>query len=107
MGLNDIKSLPAAPCLSSRIETGLRVTNEKLVLIDDVERLLTMELGTGTIRCRITHHGVVIELEEALLQKVSRNLQFKIDGALRLHGFPGDTRYVLYRQGSAFLRDQL
>ncbi|MDC1172047.1 adenine nucleotide alpha hydrolase [Alphaproteobacteria bacterium] len=107
LGLNDIKSLPAAPCLSSRIETGLRVTNEKLVLIDNVERLLTMELGIGTIRCRITHPGVVIELEETLLQKVSHDLQLKVDDTLRLHGYPGNTSYVLYRQGSAFLREQL
>ena len=105
LGLDDIKELPAAPCLSSRIETGLYVTNEKLVLIDDVERLLREEFGPGIIRCRVKRVGIVIELEETLLNKVDCNLRKRVDNLIKTHGHNKGVEYSSYQQGSAFLRE--
>ena len=105
LGLDDIKELPAAPCLSSRIETGLYVTNEKLVLIDDVERLLREEFGPGIIRCRVKRVGIVIELEETLLNKVDCNLRKRVDNLIKTYGYSKDVEYSSYQQGSAFLRE--
>jgi uncharacterized protein len=107
LALDDIKQLPAAPCLSSRIETGLYVTNEKLMLIDNVERLLKDELGLGIIRCRIKSVGIVIELEETLLNKVDCNLRKRVDNLVRIYGHKKVVEYSLYKQGSAFLREKL
>ena len=105
--MDDIKQLPAAPCLSSRIETGLHVTNEKLMLIDSVERLLKEEFGLGIIRCRVKSVGIVIELEETLLNKVDCNLRQKVDNLVRIHGHNKGVEYSSYKQGSAFLREKL
>ena len=107
LGLDDIKQLPAAPCLSSRIETGLHVTNEKLMLIDSVERLLQEEFGLGIIRCRVKRVGIVIELEETLLNKLDGNLRKRVDNLVGIYGHNKGVEYSSYKQGSAFLREKL
>ncbi|HEX6112909.1 MAG TPA: hypothetical protein VFZ10_11400, partial [Geminicoccaceae bacterium] len=43
LGLDDLAELPAAPCLSSRLATGIRVTADRLRLVHAVERLITRE----------------------------------------------------------------
>ena len=45
LGLDDLAELPAAPCLSSRLETGMPVTAERLELVHAVERLIQQELA--------------------------------------------------------------
>ena len=45
LGLDDLAELPAAPCLSSRLETGIRVTAERLRLVHAVERLIQQRAG--------------------------------------------------------------
>ena len=62
MGLDDLAELPAQPCLSSRVETGLAIDADVLTLVDRVERRLTDLLGPGDIRCRVTRQGLRIEL---------------------------------------------
>lgn len=104
--LEDLAELPAAPCLSSRIETGLRVTTERLALVEAVEVALRQSLGQGTIRCRVRNDGVVIELGEDLLSEIGANQRRQIDTILSTHGSGGLARYEPYRQGSAFLRDR-
>lgn len=63
LGLDDLESLPAQPCLSSRVETGIAIDAADLAFIDDVEARLAARLGRERVlRCRLTQHGVVIEL---------------------------------------------
>ncbi|MFC6643738.1 hypothetical protein [Sulfitobacter profundi] len=57
LGLGDLAELPAAPCLASRIETGLRVEPADLAVIDRVETLLRAALGNVTLRCRRLRGG--------------------------------------------------
>lgn len=56
---------PAAPCLSSRIPYGERVTLEKLDQVGRAERALR-ELGLEEVRVR--HHGAVARIEVAAEQ---------------------------------------
>ena len=66
LGLADIARLPAQPCLSSRVETGIAIDPQDLAFIDAVETRLAASLGRDvTLRCRVTHAGVLIELAAA------------------------------------------
>lgn len=65
-GLDDLAELPAQPCLSSRVETGIAINAQDLAFVDEVERSVRAIVGIANdVRCRITHEGVVLELSEA------------------------------------------
>lgn len=65
LGLDDLAVLPAQPCLASRVETGIAVTADDLAFVDHVETLLRADFGmSATVRCRITHAGVIVETQE-------------------------------------------
>lgn len=115
LGLAAIAELPAAPCLSSRIETGLRVEPETLRFIHEVERLVTTRLVSDAlghaVRCRIRATGIVVELDAANLAALSMTDRDELGGAIR-HIAPPTVAYravsfALYRTGSAFLVDRL
>ena len=107
-GLNDLAELPSAPCLSSRIETGLRIEPALLPVIDRVEALLRARLSARTVRCRIRRDGAVIELDQttidALDPSLKRTLADEVE-ALLAEQRPGPVTFEAYRRGSAFLRD--
>lgn len=76
LGKADVRSLaaalalpnhakPAAPCLSSRIPYGQRVTLEKLDQIGRAERALR---GLGFDDVRVRHHGTIARIEVAAEQ---------------------------------------
>lgn len=103
--LDDVAELPAQPCLSSRVETGLVIDANDLLFVHRIERYLTEMLGPGDVRCRITAAGVRIEVPEETRvlhadqwQGVCAELEQRIvsDG----RKFAG---YDSYRRGSAFL----
>ena len=63
-GLHDLAELPAQPCLASRVETGIAIDADDLAFIDRVERAIASLGGdTPVVRCRVTHAGVVVELD--------------------------------------------
>lgn len=65
-GLTDLEQLPAQPCLASRVETGIAIDPADLAFIDTMERALAARLGNeATLRCRVTHGGIVVELGTA------------------------------------------
>src|SRR6266545_2378250 len=65
LGLDDLERLPAQPCLSSRVETGIAIDESDLAFIDAVETQLADRLGRERVlRCRVTHAGIVIELAD-------------------------------------------
>jgi uncharacterized protein len=48
------------------VETGIAIDPADLSFIDSVESRLAARLGReATVRCRVTHAGIVIELEAA------------------------------------------
>ena len=103
LGLDDIADLPAAPCLSSRIETGIAVTTARLSVIGAVETALRERLGDGDIRCRLRKTGIVIELEARLLDHIGANERTLVAGVLKRHGHDGRVTWERYRKGSAFV----
>jgi uncharacterized protein len=110
LGLDDLAELPAAPCLSSRIETGLPIRSDLLPLIDVAEQLVRGRLVPETVRCRIRGSGVVVELDEAALARLGPAAHHDLAGELAAlfagHGV-GAVSFAPYRRGSAFLRGPL
>jgi uncharacterized protein len=103
-GLDDLAALPAQPCLSSRIETGIGVARETLHFIERAEAGLAERLpGARTLRCRITASGVVLELDEMPEGSARDKIVAWAQGLCAAHGrvFAG---LRPYRQGAAFLR---
>jgi pyridinium-3,5-biscarboxylic acid mononucleotide sulfurtransferase len=107
LGLADVADLPAAPCLASRIETGIAVAPSMLTLVNRVERDLTDLLHPEVVRCRIRAGNITVELDETTLGRMStgerETVQHRV--AKAWHGFGGDRPVELlpYRRGSAFL----
>ncbi|MEM7044319.1 MAG: adenine nucleotide alpha hydrolase, partial [Pseudomonadota bacterium] len=107
-GLDDLADLPAAPCLSSRIETGLRIDADLLPKIDRVERLLRERLAPETVRCRLRKDGVVIELDQPTLRALDATARRALAEEIAdIVGKPdaGGIAFESYRRGSAFLRE--
>jgi pyridinium-3,5-biscarboxylic acid mononucleotide sulfurtransferase len=71
LALDDLAPLPAAPCLSSRIETGIAISAEELAVIDRVETYLRAALGPGDIRLRLRRDGPSLEVDSALIENLS------------------------------------
>lgn len=108
LGLDDLAELPAAPCLSSRIETGIAIDPRVLPVVNEVEHLIGHSLSPSTVRCRVRHAGVVIELDEACLQALPDDARARLaEDIARRFAAIGELRPVHfepYRMGSAFLR---
>lgn len=108
LGLRDLAELPAAPCLSSRIETGIGIDPGVLVAVDRVEQWLVAELKPRTARCRVRDRGVVIELDKesfsALTTERRQSVTDAVIGVFRGAGFSPQVLFAPYRMGSAFVR---
>ena len=107
-GLGDLAELPAAPCLSSRVETGIAIRADILRAIHAVEREIARDFPRGTVRCRVRAGGIVVELDPVTLAAVAgareaavrRRVDDVFAGLLPV----SDLRFEPYRNGSAFLR---
>jgi pyridinium-3,5-biscarboxylic acid mononucleotide sulfurtransferase len=106
MGLADLAALPAAPCLSSRLETGIDVTPERLRLVHAVERLVGARMNPATVRCRLFHDGIAIQLDPASLETIEgpagAAVRSAIADLLEERGQRAALRFEPYRMGSAF-----
>ena len=108
LGLGMLAELPSAPCLSSRIETGIRIEAPVLAMVHAAETLVGQALAAGTVRCRVRAGAVVIELDQASLDALDDGLRASL--ATRVAGLARDARlsapvtFAPYRTGSAFLR---
>ncbi|HZP92200.1 MAG TPA: hypothetical protein VFB20_04870 [Burkholderiales bacterium] len=107
LGLRDLAELPASPCLSSRIETGIAIDPDVLALVHRTEKLVGEALRPQTVRCRVRAGGVVIELDEARLAALDAaqrgELRDRIGALFRAAGFDHEISFAPYRVGSAFL----
>lgn len=99
LGLPRIAKLPAQPCLSSRVETGIAIRRADLEFVNRVETLVRTVAGPGDVRCRITHDGVRLEFDGR--ETASLNDLVAAECAREDRPFLGIGRY---RMGSAFLR---
>jgi uncharacterized protein len=108
LGLHDIADLPAAPCLSSRIETGIPIDGRMLSIINTVERELTRRLAPESVRCRVRAGRVVVELDDDTLDALPNSELLAIRGRVAQHwsdhGLDRPVDIESYTRGSAFLR---
>ena len=110
--LDDLAELPAAPCLSSRVETGTAIDAGDLTAIHQVEVRVRDALSPRSVRCRVRREAIVVELDRAALDRLDPRIDPGIGEAMadevraafgpRLAGRP--IRFEPYRMGSAFLR---
>jgi len=106
LGLENLAELPASPCLSSRVETGISIEPKHLSLIDEIETWLQATFAPRTVRCRIRNTGMVIELDPETLDRLSDNdRRTVIDGATaRMTGADHlKVSFAAYVRGSAFV----
>lgn len=107
-GLSDLAELPAAPCLSSRLETGLRVTGDALRLVHAVERLLNQAFAPKTVRCRLFRDAIAIQLDAEGLDRIqapdAEPIRREVETLVRARGEARPIRFEPYRMGSAFHR---
>lgn len=115
LGLGAIAELPAAPCLSSRIETGIPIDEGTLRFVHAVERMVSDRLGPGTgasraVRCRVRAAAVVVELDPAGIVALDERDRAALSERIRalapakLAVYP--IAFEAYRTGSAFLVDR-
>lgn len=105
--LAELSELPAQPCLSSRVETGIAINGADLLFAHRIERRLASEIGDGDIRCRITADGIVAQLPADTPAFVDPQQMARLESLLR-ELCQKDNRQLdriePYRMGSAFLR---
>ena len=107
LGLDGVAELPAAPCLSSRIETGIAIDAATLALVHASERLIGAAVAARTVRCRVRASGVVLELDAATLDGIEAQrrdeLAREVGGLFAGAGLARPVSFAPYRNGSAFL----
>jgi uncharacterized protein len=107
LGLGEIAELPSAPCLSSRIETGIAIDPTMLAAVHAAEKFVAQALQPQTVRCRVRAQTVVIELDETRLAALDeyrrQELGAKVGALFRDAGFDYPVSFAQYRIGSAFL----
>jgi len=107
LGLGEVAELPASPCLSSRIETGIAIDPEVLARVHQAEQLASRVLPSATVRCRVRAKGVVIELDrgslDAMTLETRAALSTEVSALFEPVGLSGRIEFAPYRVGSAFL----
>ena len=92
--------------LSSRIQTGIEITNDLHKMIDSVESLIrkTERTALGNIRCRVTTDGINLEVDKDIISKVTKNkkLEMQIIQTISKFGYKSKVSYKPYVNGSAF-----
>ncbi|KKM86575.1 hypothetical protein LCGC14_1277630 [marine sediment metagenome] len=108
LGLGEVAELAAAPCLASRVETGLRIDPQMLRVIDAIETQARSRFGEVALRCRQRAGGLVLELEADCLAEMDAAARAQMLAAARstahqLGQAIGPMTLEPYRKGSAFL----
>lgn len=105
--LDDLKDIPASPCLSSRVETGIRIIPEELLLIDKVENYVKALLNTDIVRFRIRAQTMELELTDQLINSLpttqKQNILERIKTITKSEGPAKIVKLTTYKQGSAFV----
>lgn len=111
LGLGAIAELPASPCLSSRVETGIVIEPDILDLVHRIETAVVEATRSATVRCRIRASGMVIELDERSLENLGDATEARLRATAGTYMQAADCHYPLsfepYRNGSAFLHQPL
>ena len=105
--LHDLKDIPASPCLSSRIETGVKIDINHLQTIDKIENIIRLELKVSLVRFRIRNDKVVLELEPHIVEQLTNSQRDLIINKIKIIitplAIPHDIQISTYEKGSAFI----
>lgn len=110
MGLQELSELPASPCLSSRITTGIAIDADLLPLIDATETAISKLLGCSgsdsAIRCRIRDTGIAIQIDDGsgIQAERIRAAVLQVFANTRFAHYSARVSIEPYQQGSAFIR---
>lgn len=108
LNLQELSELPASPCLSSRVETGIRIDGDWLKAINAIEQNIRYSQNVDTVRCRICREGIVIELTASTLSQLDDHQRREIESMVQstIPQITGrhSVRFREYRMGSAFVR---
>ena len=104
LGLGALSDLPSAPCLSSRIETGIRIEAPVLAMVNQVELMVADALTPAAVRCRVRAAGVVIELDAATLARMDDAQEATLRAGIAALGVPRAVTFAPYKTGSAFVQ---
>lgn len=111
LGLHDLEELPASPCLSSRVTTGISIDPDLLPLLDATEQqlrvLLQLQDSSADLRCRVRPDGLSIELplaHDAAQATAIRQAVHSIFAGSRFAQLAANIGIEVYRRGSAFIR---
>lgn len=104
-GLNELSVLPASPCLSSRIETGIAIDSTKLGIVEKVESYIEERLNPKTWRCRVRPSGLHIELDDPTISQISEHDKEQIINSIQqlISPFKYSIKIDNYIRGSAFI----
>ncbi len=111
VGAYDLSELPASPCLSSRVETGIKIESEVLLGIDRVESFIRKRLAPAVVRCRVRKGRITIELDKTTYDQLLPTLKIEIKSHVRT--YLTESQRILpihfseYRMGSAFVGAKL
>jgi pyridinium-3,5-biscarboxylic acid mononucleotide sulfurtransferase len=105
LGLGALAELPASPCLSSRVETGIAIAAPVLRRIDRAEMAVRERIAAHAVRCRIRAEGIVIEIDGPSLQALTAAERDEVSRAVAdVFGSDRPPSFEPYRNGSAFLK---
>lgn len=108
LGLTELGSLPASPCLASRVMTGIPISAAVLRSIGEAEMLVRERTKGETVRCRVNHGNITVELDPHTLSRLvppeSDELGRCVAAIFGPHVLPSSIAFAPYRRGSAFLR---
>ncbi len=108
LSLYDLAELPASPCLSSRVETGIAIDPTVLAAIYRAEQLVQRKLAPDTVRCRVRADTVEIELDTDSIANLdagrAETLREHVATLMLAAGIEHPVSFRAYRMGSAFLR---
>ncbi len=118
LSLLDLQDLPAAPCLSSRVTTGIAIDGKLLPVINEVEELLWQTLQSYLpvkgVRCRIRFNEVAIEIDspepidsDSNYAREARLIVARVFHQNEFDHFLETISIEPYQRGSAFLIDTL
>jgi uncharacterized protein len=105
LGLDDLAELPASPCLSSRIETGIAIDPRTLALVEQAEAVLRARFPqASSLRVRVRRDRLEVELDAPILENLDKTGRAELASAV-VDAAPGrPVSFALYTRGSAFLR---
>jgi uncharacterized protein len=104
VGLGDLAEIPASPCLSSRVETGLGITPGLLGKIERAEASIRARIAAKAVRCRVRARGLVIEIDAESLERLAAPLREELSRTVaEIFAHDAPPAFEPYRNGSAFL----